>query len=148
MNKNTLYVGLAYTALGAALRAAAFLGEYAYEALLWGFGGGSMGSGLATLWRYFYWTRPANTAKYQERVLTEKIESHDERKIMLRDKSGRIVSVIMLFVFLGLICICSALTVFGIMMPVSRYLVIIFSLLIFLQLFLSTIVFNYLSKRL
>ena len=67
---------------------------------------------------------------------------------MLRDKSGRIVSVIMLFVFLGLICICSALTVFGIMMPVSRYLVIIFSLLIFLQLFLSTIVFNYLSKRL
>ena len=67
MNKNTLYVGLAYTALGAALLAAAFLGEYAYEALLWGFGGGSMGSGLATLWRYFYWTRPANTAKYHSR---------------------------------------------------------------------------------
>ena len=44
MNKNTLYVGLAYTALGAALLAAAFLGEYAYEALLWGFGGGSMPS--------------------------------------------------------------------------------------------------------
>lgn len=148
MNKNTLYIGLAYTTLGAALLAAALLGEYAYEALLWGFGGGSLGSGLSLLWRYFYWTRPAKADEYQERLQTEKIESHDERKIMLRDKSGRIVSVIMLFVFTGLICIFSALTVFGIMMPVARYLVIIFALIIFLQLVLSTIVFNYLSKRL
>ena len=78
----------------------------------------------------------------------ERIESRDERNITLRDKSGRITSTIMLLTFTALCCIFSILTVFGVMMPCARYLVITFALLIFLQLFLGTIVLNYLSKRL
>ncbi len=148
MNKNTLYTGLVYTAVGAALFLIALLGEYTYEALLWGFGGGSLGSGLSLLWRYYYWTRPERTEAYQERLQTERIESRDERNITLRDKSGRITNTIMLLTFTALCCIFSILTVFGVMMPCSRYLVITFALLIFLQLFCGTIVLNYLSKRL
>lgn len=148
MTKNTLFIGLAYTALGALLIVLALLGEYAYEALLWGFGGGSLGCGLSLLWRYFYWTRPAKADEYKKRLQAERIESRDERNIALRDKSGRIVNTIMLLVFTGLICLCSVLTVLGVMMPTARYLVIIFALVIFLQLIVGTIVINYLSKRL
>ena len=148
MNKNTLYTGLVYTAVGVILFLIALLGEYAYEALLWGFGGGSLGCGLSLIWRYYYWSRPTKADEYAKRLQSERIDSRDERNVTLRDRSGRIVNMIMLYVFTGLICLCSILTVFDVMMPTARYLVIIFALIIFLQLILGTIVINYLSKRL
>ena len=66
MNKNTLYTGLVYTAVGAALFLIALLGEYAYEALLWGFGGGSLGSGLSLVLMVFILISMAMIAKYDK----------------------------------------------------------------------------------
>ena len=65
MNKNTLYTGIIYTAIGLVLFTIALLGEYPYEAFLWGLGGGSIGTGISLLWRYFYWKRPSKEEDYQ-----------------------------------------------------------------------------------
>lgn len=148
MNKTTLYTGIIYTSIGLALFTIALLGEYPYEAFLWGLGGGSIGTGISLLWRYFYWKRPSKESDYQKRLEVQNIASHDERNIMLRDKSGRIAYMLMTFFLVALGVICSALSVFGVMMPLMRYLALIFCGIMLFQIFLGIVVFNYLSKRL
>ena len=39
--------------------------------------------------RYFYWSRPQNRQRYQEKRERERIEQHDERKEKLLDRAGR-----------------------------------------------------------
>ena len=67
---------------------------------------------------------------------------------MLRDKSGRITYTLMIFFLVALSIICSALSVFGVMMPFMRYLTLIFCGIMLFQIFLGIVVFNYLSTRL
>lgn len=44
--------------------------------------------GITMICKYVYWSKPENKVKYNEKVKIEKIKMADERKIMLRDKSG------------------------------------------------------------
>lgn len=148
MSKNNLYVGIVYTVAGLSFMMIALLWEFPNEAFLWGLGGAGTGAGLSMLWRYFYWSRPSKAEEYRLRLDNEQIELNDERKIMLRDKSGRITYVIMLGLFCLLCIFFSSLAVFGIMMPFSRYLTILFSLLLLFLFFCGIAVFRYLDKRL
>ena len=76
MNKTTLYTGIIYTSIGLALFTIALLGEYPYEAFLWGLGGGSIGTGISLLWRYFYWKRPSKENDYQKRLELQKCDAN------------------------------------------------------------------------
>ena len=103
MKKSMLYTGIAYAAFGIACFMLAILSEWKTESLLWGFGGAGTGSGMMMLWKYFHWTNPKNREEYEKRLQKECIELRDERKIMLRDKSGRITYIFMLLLYCLLI---------------------------------------------
>ena len=148
MTKKMLYTGLIYLLAGLGFIACALIWELPGEGLLWGFGGAGIGGGVAMLWKYFYWSRPAKASEYAKRLDDERIELADERKIMLRDKSGRLTYVIMLYLCCFIAILCAALTAFGLMMPLSRYLALIFSGLILFQFLCGIVVFSYLNKRL
>ncbi|MPM65092.1 hypothetical protein SDC9_111984 [bioreactor metagenome] len=148
MKKDTLFYGIISTILGSVFIGLALIFEFQAEGYLWGFGGAGLSSGIMSVWKYIHWTKPENISEYNERLKTEKIELADERKIMLRDKSARITYMIMLGLYVALIMIFSVLSTFGYFTPFSRYLVIIFSVMIIVQFFIGIIAFSYLNKRL
>jgi hypothetical protein len=63
-----------------------------------GFAGGGIFGGLATMGRYYYWTRPGRVKRYQEKQEEEEICLKDERNEMLRDKAGRYAYILSLLV--------------------------------------------------
>ena len=64
--------------------------------------------------RYFYWSRPQNRQRYQEKRERERIEQHDERKEKLRDRAGRYAYALGLVVISLSILVFSALGALGI----------------------------------
>lgn len=89
MKKNSLYWALGTIVAGAGLFLIGLLWEVRLSSLLCGMGGGLLFNGIVQLWRYIKWTRPENAPLYQERLEQEQIDLRDERKVMLRDRSGR-----------------------------------------------------------
>lgn len=147
MKKSTLYLGILYTIIGVTFFLVAFLYEFSFEGIMWDFSGAGIGSGLTTIYKYLYWSRPSKSEQYKQKLYDEHIEMNDERKIMLRDKSGRISYVILLAMYIVLIFIFSMLGAFSIM-PIADELVIGLSLLMMFQFICGIIVFQYLNKKL
>lgn len=148
MTKKTLYEGIAYIAAGLFCLALALTTEWQIEPLLWGLFGAGIGPGIGLIWKYFHWTRPGKREEYDARLKTERISMHDERKIMLRDKSGAIVYRIMLLVYAVLTFLCSILSVLDIGKPFTLYLTICCAVLIVVQYVLGILVFQRLEKKL
>ena len=71
--------------------------------------GVGIGPGLMIIFKYFYWNKPENKKRYQEKSEKEAIELHDELNIKLRDKSGHYAYVY------GIIVICFSIVVFSIL---------------------------------
>lgn len=109
MKKSNLWWALGTTAVGVMLFLAGLVWENRLSAILCGIGGGWVFNGLAQLWRYVKWTRPENAQAYRRRIEQEQIDLHDERKEMLRNKSGRYAYV------LGLILCCLSVLIFSIL---------------------------------
>jgi len=147
LKKSNLYVGIFYLLIGIAFLLIALFYEKSFEGLLWGFGGAGISCGSASIIKYLYWSRSDKAELYKQKLENERIEMNDERKIMLRDKSGRITYCIMLGVYTVLLFILSILTSFSIV-EVSKYVLIGLSLLIIFQFTCGIIVFQYLNKRL
>lgn len=148
MKKSILYAGIGYILFGIISIAIALIFELKFESFLWGLGGAGMGPGFMLVWKYMHWSKPENRDEYNERLRIEKIEMADERKVMLRDKSGRITYLIMLGAYCALLMIFSFLVTIGWFMPFAWYFVIVLIILIIFQYVCGIIVFNYLNKRL
>ena len=101
MKKSNLWCGLGFIAGGLACALCALLWETALSSLLCGFAGALIAPGTAQVLRYRKWSRPENAEAYREKLEQEAIELRDERKELLRNKSGRYAYV------LGL-ALCSA----------------------------------------
>lgn len=65
------------------------------------------------LWKYFYWSRPANTESYKEKLEQENINLHDERKEQLRCRAGRYAYVLGIVVCAVTIFVCGILEAVG-----------------------------------
>ena len=109
MKKSNLWWALGIAAAGTAFFLAGLLWETRLSSILCGIGGGWIFNSIAQLWRYIKWTRPENAEVYRKRLEQEQIDLHDERKEMLRNKSGRYAYI------LGLGVCCLAILVFSIL---------------------------------
>ena len=109
MKKSNLWCGAAYALLGLVFLLAGLLWETRLSSLCVGFGAGMLSSGVVQLARYRKWTRPQNAAVYRQRLEEEQIDLRDERKEMLRDKSGRYAWL------LGMALCAAAVVVFGVL---------------------------------
>lgn len=109
MKKSNLWCGLAYVLLGLIFLLAGMLWETRLSSLSVGFGAGMLSSGVVQLIRYRKWTRPENREAYREKLEEEQIDLRDERKTMLRDRSGRCAWLS------GMVICCGAILAFGIL---------------------------------
>lgn len=148
MKKSTLYTGFAYCFVGISSMIIALTTEFRLEALLWGIAGAGIGPGVLIIGRYFYWLRPEHQAEYANRIQKENIDLKDERKIMLRDKSGRLAYIATMILQLALAFAFSILSILGYFAPFSRYACIGLGGLLILQYIFGIIAYNRLSKTL
>ncbi len=146
MKKDNLYVGLASLFIGGICLVIALNFESGIRSLLFGFAGAGIGPGAVMLWKYYYWTKPENRKRYQEKIENENIELHDERKTMLRDKSGSYAYLI------GFAVISVSMVIFSILGNLSiiqnSELIILYlgGYLVF-QYIIGVVIFNHLNKK-
>lgn len=143
MKKNVLYSGIGYLLMGVTcILFELFSPQFKYDSLIWGLGGGCIGSGLSLMYKYFYWSRPKNAPQYTAKMKEEQINLNDERKIMLREKSGRITYIITF----GVLFVINM--VFTYILRVDTYILITLWLLWVFMYVCGVVVFYYLDKKL
>ncbi|WP_249355005.1 hypothetical protein [Enterococcus hulanensis] len=148
MKKSTLYTGLVYVLAGIVCLVIALTTEFRLESLLWGLAGAGIFSGVIVLGKYFYWMSPEHKNQYQDRLKDESVNLNDERKIMLRDKSGRLAYIAMLILQLALMIVFSIMSMLGYMSPFSKYACVGLSLLLVIHYIFGIVAYNRLSKTL
>ena len=89
MKKSYFITGAVYLAFGCLMLTVALFTESRLEGILFGLAGAGIVPGIQMIVQYFYWSRPQNRQRYQEKREQERIEKHDERKERLRDRAGR-----------------------------------------------------------
>ena len=142
MKKSTLYIGLCYLAVGiCAILFGLFGPSIENDGIIWGIAGGGIGPGLYMIYKYFYWSKPENKPKYEEKLKKEQIILKDERKIMLREKSARITYIILFFLLAILIPIFT-------IMNVNKIVITTLSIIWAFIYICGIVVFRILDKRL
>lgn len=146
MKKSNLWCGAAYALLGLVFLLAGLLWETRLSSLCVGFGAGMLSSGVVQLARYRKWTRPQNAAVYRQRLEEEQIGLRDERKEMLRDKSGRYAWL------LGMALCAAAVVVFGVLGALeivenSRLIVLCLAAYLIVQYGAGVLFYRRLSKK-
>ncbi|APH15804.1 hypothetical protein HYI18_03080 [Clostridium botulinum] len=142
MKKSMFYTGIGYLICSIALILFAKLGpDVSFKGVIIGFASSLILPGAIMIYKYIRWTKPQNIPIYEARIKEEQINLYDERKIMIRDKSGYITYTIMTWVLLF------ANLIFSTMRIKTIVLVVLWSLWLF-QYICGVVVFKYLEKKL
>jgi len=141
MKKSMLYTGIGNLICAIAL---IFFGKFgpdvSYNGLIIGFSSGLVLPGIIQIYKYVHWTKPQNAPIYEAKIKEEQNNLKDERKIMLREKSGRITYIIM-FVVLTMLNI--VFTFIG----VDKWIIIALWVVIAFKYICGVAVFYYLAKK-
>lgn len=97
-------------------------------------------------YKYFYWSKPENKERYNEKIESEYIELHDELKEQLRNKSGRYAYIANLIILLFSIIIFSILSFLYENIDI-KYIVVFLSGLLVFQYILGIIIYKKLLKN-
>lgn len=146
MKKSNFITGLVFLLVGITCLFVVLLFKTKLNSILSGFATTGIVFGAVMLWKYYYWTRPENKDKYKEKTQNENIELKDERKEMLRDKSGRYAYI------LGLIILSISVVVFSILGSLeiidnSNLIVMYLSGLSVFQYIIGIIIYRHLSRK-
>lgn len=109
MKKKELWFGLGMIAGGTLFLLAALLLDTPLGSLFCGFFGALIGPGAVQVYKYVKWTKLETPDSYQRHLEEEQIELRDERKEMLRNKSGRMAYI------LGLLAAAVSMTAFSVL---------------------------------
>ena len=141
MKKNILALALLLFICGIAfIIMGIFVETLTNGSTIFGMGCGLVGGAIATFYKYFHGLNPKNKLLYEEHLKNEKINLNDERKIMLREKSGRITYAIM---FVVLIILNIVFTFIG----VEKWIILTLWGVIAFKYICGVAVFYYLAKR-
>lgn len=148
MKKSYLWAGLGMIAAGILFLLAALLWETPLESILYGLFGAFAAPGTVQIYKYVKWTNPKNAPVYRERLEQEQIDLRDERKEMLRNKSGRIAYILGLLVVALAMIACSILEAFGFLgEDMARLAVLSMAAYALFQLAAGWVVYRLLEKR-
>lgn len=117
-----------------------FIKTTPHGSIIFGIGCGFIGGAVVTFYKYVYMLNPKNKLHYEEHLKSEKINLNDERKIMLREKAGRITYAIM---FVVLIILNIVFTFIG----VEKWIILTLWGVIAFKYICGVAVFYYLAKR-
>lgn len=146
MKNNELRVGYLFTIGGFILVLTGILNNGILSSFLIASGVGAFGSGTVLVSKYYYRNLPKNKKRYEEKMIEENIEIHDELQIILRDKSGRYTNV------LGVFIICISIVIFSILGKLgivdnSRMIVLFLAGYLLFQILIYNFIFKYLLKK-
>jgi len=148
MKKSNLLFGVGMVAVGIVFLLTALLWDTPLRSLLYGFAGAFTAPGIIQIGKYIKWTRPKNVPIYRERLEQERIDLRDERKSMLRDRSGRYAYVFGLAVLTAAVLVFSILEMLGIIGKAEGRLITLFLAFDLIVQYLAGIVFyQMLAKR-
>nr|WP_325213083.1 hypothetical protein [uncultured Oscillibacter sp.] len=126
MKKSYLWSGLGMTAVGILFLLAALLWDTPLESLLFGMFGAFTAPGIVQVIKYAKWSSPKNAPLYQERLEQEQIDLRDERKELLRNKSGRYAYILGLLAAALAMLVFSVLDAFGVVEEGTASLMVLF----------------------
>ena len=126
MKKRDLWTGVGMTAAGILFLLAALLWETPLESILYGLFGAFAAPGTVQIYKYVKWTNPKNAPVYRERLEQEQIDLRDERKSMLRDRSGRYAYILGLLAAAVTMLAFSVLEAFGVVGEETARLMVLF----------------------
>lgn len=146
MKKGNLLEGILFVLGGVIFLCAALLTDSVLDSLLIGFAAGGICSGIVMTCKYFYWSAPKNKERYQEKIVNEKIELHDELKTKLRDRSGRYAYAA------GLMTVSVSMIIFSVLGQLeiidnSRLIVLYLGGYLIFQIVIGIVIFNQLLKK-
>ena len=148
MKKRELWFGLGMIAGGILFLLAALLLETPLDSLFCGFFGAFTGPGVMQVYKYVRWTKLETPDSYQRHLEEEQIELRDERKSMLRDRSGRYAYILGLLAVALALLVFSVLDAFGVVEEDTASLMILFlaGYAVF-QLVAGWVIYRWLEKR-
>lgn len=120
---------------------ACFLQDDYYANMLRSCGIAWIVSGIIYLKRCLYYEKPEHQAEYEARDKEQRINLHDERKIMLRQKAAQTTYQIMFFLLLGLSLLLA-------LLRVEWWITAVIFLLFVFQWAVGVVAFRYYEKRL
>ncbi|ABW18329.1 hypothetical protein [Alkaliphilus oremlandii] len=146
MKRRKVIEGLVSLLVGITCLIHALLFKTKLTSLLSGFAGAGISSGTVILWKHYYWSKPENRSKHKEKLENENIELYDERKTMLRDKSGRYAYIV------GLITLSISIVIFSILGSLeitadTRLIVLYLGGLLVFEYIIGIIIYKRLSKK-
>lgn len=147
VKKRDLWTGLLFTAAGILCIAGALLlrgvplGDF-----LAGMSGGIGVPGVLMLYKYYKYTSPKHAAEYRERLEQEQIELRDERKEMLRNKSGRYAYVFNMLMNCVVMFVLSLLKTLGVL-EVETWVVLGLAVWLLAQYFVGIIFYKVLERK-
>lgn len=148
MKKSYLWTGLGMIAAGLGLLAAAVVWDTPLDSLLCGFFGALAGPGLVQVYKYFKWTKLETADSYQRYLEQEQINLRDERKEMLRNKSGRYAYILVLLLTAASILAFSVLGELGAVEAGAVRLVTVFlAAFLVIQYLAGIVIYKLLEKR-
>ena len=148
MKKSYLWSGLGMIAGGILFLLAALLLETPLDSLFCGFFGAFTGPGVMQVYKYVKWTKLETADSCQKHFEEEQIELRDERKSMLRDRSGRYAYILGLLAVALALLVFSVLDAFGVVEEDTASLMILFlaGYAVF-QLVAGWVIYRWLEKR-
>ena len=132
--------------LGIVILAFAIMYKNDASSMLVGLGSALSFSALVAIVKNLYWRSPSKKNEYAKLIKNENISLKDERKIMLRDKSGRIsyiIGLVVLGVSIWIFMILKAFNIFD----AGRMFFIFAGGFVLFEFFLGLLVFRYLEKK-
>ena len=148
MKKSDFRAGFLMALAGILCLAAALVWDTPLGSLLWGFFGAFGAGGAVQLCKYFKWSRPRNAEAYRRRLEEEQINMEDERKAMLRDKSGRYAYILGMLVAAAAELACAVLWQLGIISrDAGRTMSIFLGLYALFQYAAGLVIYRMLSRK-
>lgn len=148
MKKRDLWTGVGMIFAGVLCLLAALTWAAPLGGLFCGFCGAFTVPGIAQVCKYVKWSSPGNAPIYRERLEREKIELQDERKSMLRDKSGRYTYILGLLTLAAAIIVLYLLEAFGALGWRETRLIVLFAgCYILFQAIAGIVIYRLLEKR-
>ncbi len=148
MKKSYLWTGLGMIALGLACFAGAIFWNTPLDSILCGFSGAFTFPGAMQVYKYVKWTKLETADSCQRHFEEEQIELRDERKAMLRSKSGHIAYVLGLLAAAVSMAAVSLLEKLGMVEEAaSRLLILFLAGYLLFQIFAGWAIYHFLDRK-
>lgn len=148
MKRRDFWTAVLMIAAGLAFLLAALLFDTGLESIFCGFFGGFTAGGVSQMYKYCKLHSPKHGAEYREKLEQERIDLQDERKEMLRNRSGRYAYILGLLITSVSIVVFSVLGKMGVIGEETAWLLTLYlAVFLIVQYVSGLVIYRLLSRK-